>query len=595
MLTAMERSSGDAGDLRRNAALWISVKLGLPHCCQSLDLTATPVLDERRLSESAYIAALGFLGASQRADALLSGVEVGAFADRVLERAPTTAERTGWADDPVILLGLVLLSEFVNEASKRRIDVVLSEAVTRPPSGAVQALFVALACHQRSKPAPVYGNPIDLKNVQEIASGLLLAAFDDALARRVFPTIDQTAAHRALKQALALSITPTPDLQTSLCALALESSSEVSELLPTVKKRSAEIVAASRVDVLVIVALKDELDGVMAVDAGAVEKSWSHHKDSSGFRYYRRSYMTYNGNTLRFAAARAQKMAGESATRVATRLVGELKPRCLAMTGICAGRRGKVELGDLVVGQRLYEYDAGKLIAFEDTDGNRIEEFLPDIEMFRLDSRWAHECEEFDLARIQHAADSRPLCFAEQEEWLLHAALVAERGGGPDPSNHVERSNRCPQWAKVLERLWKSGVLRDSTIKLTDEGRNRAQRLAVLYPDGPPPRPKFRIHVAPMATGSSVVVDDLLFDRLEKYGRKLLAIDMEASAIVAVAEAEQVRYALVAKCVQDFADADKDDLLRRYAARVSAEFVFDFLREQLEPEASEAGSEVCIR
>ena len=38
----------------------------------------------------------------------------------------------------------------------------------------------------------------------------------------------------------------------------------------------------------------------------------------------------------------------------------EADVRCIAMTGICAGRRGDVSLGDVIFADRLWSYDAGK-------------------------------------------------------------------------------------------------------------------------------------------------------------------------------------------------------------------------------------------
>lgn len=44
-------------------------------------------------------------------------------------------------------------------------------------------------------------------------------------------------------------------------------------------------------------------------------------------------------------------------------LVTKLRPRCVAMCGVCAGRRDKVALGDVVAADRVYYHDTGKLAA----------------------------------------------------------------------------------------------------------------------------------------------------------------------------------------------------------------------------------------
>ncbi|MDM8537088.1 SUMF1/EgtB/PvdO family nonheme iron enzyme [Desulfobacterales bacterium HSG17] len=50
-------------------------------------------------------------------------------------------------------------------------------------------------------------------------------------------------------------------------------------------------------------------------------------------------------------------MGGDFAAILATRLVNELRPRCLAMAGICAGWKGKVFLGDVKVSNNWGLYD----------------------------------------------------------------------------------------------------------------------------------------------------------------------------------------------------------------------------------------------
>ncbi len=92
------------------------------------------------------------------------------------------------------------------------------------------------------------------------------------------------------------------------------------------------------VDVLIITALPEEFDAVEAVDRGAAG-DWIEHKDSSGFRYQVRDYEAEAGGQLQVALAQAVKMGGEATMEAASRLVPELRPRCLAMCGICAGWR----------------------------------------------------------------------------------------------------------------------------------------------------------------------------------------------------------------------------------------------------------------
>src|SRR5579885_2519473 len=47
-------------------------------------------------------------------------------------------------------------------------------------------------------------------------------------------------------------------------------------------------------------------------------------------------------------------------------VLDEFKPRLAAMTGICAGDKSKVKLGDIVVAERAFSYDSGKMVPGQD-------------------------------------------------------------------------------------------------------------------------------------------------------------------------------------------------------------------------------------
>jgi len=319
--------------------------------------------------------------------------------------------------------------------------------------------------------------------------------------------------------------------------------------------------------------VKDEYDVVLGS-----EPDWKEHIDSSEFPYCTRT----DSGGLRWALARAVDMGPENAANVATRLVSALKPACLAMVGVCAGWRQKVQLGDVIVAERLFRYDAGKLRAFR--DGNaRQEEVFHDIRTFNLDSRWRQRAEDFSSEWASEITLPRPLGYPTQETWLLYAVDDFERGLGGQPHEHAERKARCPNWTDVVTRLEKKGLISlESRLHLTDSGRRHLQSLRDLYPDGlPPERSRAKAHVVPMATGSKVMEDEEIFPTIHCYARKTLGIDMEGSAIAAVAEIEGVPHSLVVKGVQDHADRDKDDRFRGYAIEAAYKFLTAFLRAQL--------------
>src|SRR5262245_58491285 len=119
---------------------------------------------------------------------------------------------------------------------------------------------------------------------------------------------------------------------------------------------------AARVDVLVVTALQDELDAVLELHAPE-ESQWQEARDLHGFRYHYREIANERGVPFRIAAAWAGEMGESAAAARAQQLIDDLDPTCLAMCGICAGKRGDVFLGDVIVADRVYSYDHGELVA----------------------------------------------------------------------------------------------------------------------------------------------------------------------------------------------------------------------------------------
>ncbi|NES69554.1 MAG: 5'-methylthioadenosine/S-adenosylhomocysteine nucleosidase, partial [Okeania sp. SIO2D1] len=103
---------------------------------------------------------------------------------------------------------------------------------------------------------------------------------------------------------------------------------------------------SSTIDILIITALKDELDALKNCDNQS-GNTWQEFKDNSGYPYYKTTLPNKNGKKLNILAARPVEMGENYANNLATRLVAELKPDCLAMTGVCAGNKEEVFLGDV--------------------------------------------------------------------------------------------------------------------------------------------------------------------------------------------------------------------------------------------------------
>lgn len=322
------------------------------------------------------------------------------------------------------------------------------------------------------------------------------------------------------------------------------------------------------VDVLLICALKDEYDQVLKVSDGLQAPGWYEHPLASGWIVADAGFATAAGGTLRVRATHASHMGREQVQAAASKLIHEQPARCIAMSGICAGRRGKVSLGDVIFADRLWSYDAGKL-----TVENGEQKFQGDPIQYNPAKVW--------VQRMQHTAippadtawlTSRPrLPLEQQENWVLLRILAAE-----DPRQHADFNAACPNWSEVLPRLWQRKWL-ENPLTLTDEGRQYAEELALLHPTILPAPPGFKTHVAPVATGAAVSEDGSIFSRLADSMRKVLGIEMEASALGALGEVHEIPV-VVAKGVSDYGDSFKDDRYREFAARASAELLIAFLR-----------------
>lgn len=90
---------------------------------------------------------------------------------------------------------------------------------------------------------------------------------------------------------------------------------------------------------------------------------------------------------------------------------------------------------------------------------------------------------------------------------------------------------------------------------------------------GERPPTELRLIVGPVASGAAVIADGARSNEIAQQHRQLTGIDMESYAIFdAAAESAAPRpSAFCLKGVTDFADSNKDDRFRRYAAYASAE------------------------
>jgi len=342
--------------------------------------------------------------------------------------------------------------------------------------------------------------------------------------------------------------------------------------------RHVEADTPPHVDVLIITAVKEEYDAVLRVDTGAWPRStWTREPGPTGLEIASRTFQTARGGgRLRVLVTQAVDMGGEASTMAVTTLIRTYKPRCLTMCGVCAGRKGAVELGDVIIADLLWNYEVGKLERERTASGTSVQRFKGRNPSYPIKPLWKQRAESFQPDSASPWLLERPLPYAVQMEWVLERLLLGE-----DPAQHAQRGERCADYAKVLGLLREQRWLRKGPppARLTKAGERHIRQRRGDHPDGLPGPKPFRVHVGPIATGNKVIKDPEVFEKLSETDYKVLGLEMEAAAIGALAHFHGLDYMLVVKGVMDFADPAKNDNFKHFAARASAECLLAFLRE----------------
>ncbi|MEE9926429.1 MAG: hypothetical protein PBV01_24260 [Brucella anthropi] len=247
-------------------------------------------------------------------------------------------------------------------------------------------------------------------------------------------------------------------------------------------------------DLAIVAALKEpELSSVLDLPW-----QWAtEDKPGDATQYHIGEFKRLDGTTGKVVAARAPRMGMPATATLATKMGLQFRPRFMAMIGICAGRKGDTNLGDIVVANPSWDYGSGKHSKIDNKDV-----FEPAPHPFPLTTRVRGLIERYE---------------GESERMMIQR--VGFRGNKPD-----------------------------TTPKL---------------------------HIGPFASGAAVVARAEMMGEIKSQNRKLLAVDMEAYGIASAAtELPQPQPDfLMLKGVSDFADEEKSDAYREYAAYMSAQFL----------------------
>ncbi len=142
----------------------------------------------------------------------------------------------------------------------------------------------------------------------------------------------------------------------SLCVISSSSSSWLDALAGQIKLAARRAVRRLQpFDFAVITALGSELDAVLKLDYG-----WEKIRLKGDPTFYHKGNFESDGVRRTVIAASALQKGMASSAALASKLVLKFQPKLLAMVGICAGVRGKVDLGDVIVGNPTWDWGSGK-------------------------------------------------------------------------------------------------------------------------------------------------------------------------------------------------------------------------------------------
>lgn len=113
---------------------------------------------------------------------------------------------------------------------------------------------------------------------------------------------------------------------------------------------------AARVDLAVICALaKPELEEVLKLPW-----NWSTARPIDDMVFVHDGAVVVGGRTLTVAVTSAPRMGMVATALRSAAIIAALRPRIICMTGICAGVRDKVKLGDVLFADPAWDFQSGK-------------------------------------------------------------------------------------------------------------------------------------------------------------------------------------------------------------------------------------------
>jgi nucleoside phosphorylase len=267
-----------------------------------------------------------------------------------------------------------------------------------------------------------------------------------------------------------------------------------------------------RIDIAILTVIPIELK---ALRAALAISDVAGEKDPHGTIYYSTTiYSNPQKREYRLILTCIGMAGNPSAAAATADVVAKYNPHVVVLVGIAAGMRGKVKIGEVILGERVVAYEPAAQIRLADRAS--VEEPRPDID--RLSQTMQQDVVNYTIDTVRLTQ------------------MFAELGG----------------------------VFPTSTVGLEQEYQQHvAQSIAVT--------------ISTIASGEKLLRDPAKLRSLRRLHGKTEVGEMEAAGFVTICRRHGVPW-LVIRGISDFGDEFKNDTFHRFASQAAAVVLVDFLR-----------------
>lgn len=335
-----------------NAAWWLDAYGGTPlHDSPWATDTTSLSVDDARLHEAPYVAALGFLLALE---SLPFAKQIEAALSKIARRAAHTNERTGYADHPLVLAGLWLGARSLNHGAESQFRVEARRHVENDKT--TPSVLALLSTIEPDIVGQV--GPFNTRSLSHLCSSIFLAHANAPLSEALYGKLDLAASRRRLAAAACEGkLGGLDELEACLALIALrETIATMTASERTFSPMSADhrLTATPLCDVGIITIKDEEFEAVLNV-----------FRDNIGLYVGPKSKRHYNlkradagsGKTYSVAIVRNVEQGNADAQAVARDMIEDLCPTLVLVVGIAGGRpTSDFTLGDVVLSLRVNDY-----------------------------------------------------------------------------------------------------------------------------------------------------------------------------------------------------------------------------------------------